>query len=245
MRWQTQVAGRLTGGGWTLLGWVFPPRCAGCGALGSRWCVACQLQVQPIPAPYCPICGYPCVGGCDCPQTPPAYTALRSWGVYRGPLRKALQRLKFGGDLGVGEALARRLWGLLQTLPWTPEAVAPVPISRARRAERGYNQAGWIAGPLAWLSGIPYQPNCLQKPREIRSQVGLTMAERRANVQGAYCAVPNRAAGQRILLVDDITTTGATLDACAQALRDAGALEVWALTAARVLRPGTPISPTI
>jgi ComF family protein len=157
-----------------------------------------------------------------------------------------LQRLKFGGDLGIGEVLARRLWGLLQTLPWTPEAVAPVPISRSRRAERGYNQAGWIAGPLAWLSGIPYQPNCLQKPREIRSQVGLTMAERRANVQDAYRAVPNQVAGQRILLIDDITTTGATLDACAQALLDAGAIQVWALTAARVLRPGdASIPPTI
>jgi predicted amidophosphoribosyltransferase len=72
------------------------------------------------------------------------------------------------------------------------------------------------------------------------------MAERRANVQDAYRAVPNQVAGQRILLIDDITTTGATLDACAQALLDAGAIQVWALTAARVLRPGdASIPPTI
>lgn len=221
---------------WAGLDWLYPPQCGGCGQPGSRWCANCERALRLIGPPVCLLCGLPLQtnGICpDCQEFPPPFTALRSWAVYNGPLRKAFHRLKYEGDLALGETLSRPLGVLLASLSWPIEIVAPVPIGRARRKERGYNQAALLAYPLALCSGIPYQSHALGRKRETRTQVGLNPLERKLNVADAFIADREIVEGKSVLVVDDITTTGATLNACAQALHGAGARSVFGLTLAR------------
>jgi ComF family protein len=160
---------------------------------------------------------------------------LRSWAVYQGGLRNAIHRLKYAGDLALGEILARPLLEMLQLLQWDFDLVAPVPISLARKKMRGYNQASMLALPIALGSGAVYRPQALQKVQDSPSQVGLTAAQRRLNVQAAFRAQENYAAGKAVLVIDDITTSGATMEACSNALLRAGARQVFGLTLARAV----------
>jgi len=221
---------------WACLDWVFPPVCGGCGKLGLRWCLECQQNQIFIPAQICSRCGEPTSTGVNCQRclrTPPLYEALRSLAVFDGPIRNALHRLKYEGDVALGEVLARPLICLLQELNWQVDMITPVPIGVARLAERGYNQAAKLAWPIALFFRTPYRSNALFKVRNTATQVGLTIEQRRQNVSGAFEADPQWVAGRRVLIVDDVTTTGATLDACTQALLSAGANQVFGLTLAR------------
>lgn len=214
-----------------------PPTCAGCGTRGSRWCTNCQGGVRHPPLPVCPICGVPLGGTAHlCPQCArlrPAYRALRSWSIFEAPVRNALHRLKYRRDVGLGEALTPQLLVFVESLGWEYERVVPVPLSGRRLSERGYNQASLIARPLALAMGIPYVPGALARTRDTRSQVGLTRTARRENVNGAFQGHPKSVRGLKILVVDDVATTGATLSACAESLYAAGAREVFGLTVAR------------
>ncbi|MGB8213834.1 MAG: phosphoribosyltransferase family protein [Anaerolineales bacterium] len=113
--------------------------------------------------------------------------------------------------------------------------VVPVPLGRQRMKERGYNQVALLAMPLAAIQGWRYSPRVLTRVRETRSQVGLSVAERKENISGAFQANPALVSGKTILLMDDVATTGATLSACSDALVKAGAKIVYALTLARAL----------
>ena len=168
-----------------------------------------------------------------CQASAPAYTALRSWGKYSGPLRKAVLRLKYQGDIALGEALSRPMIDLLYDLNWPIEWVTPVPSGVARIAERGYNQASLLARPIALAGKLVYKPQALYKTRNTRSQVGLSAAERRENVRDVFATAAGLAEGRTILVVDDVTTSGATMQSCAQALLEAGAAAVYGLTLAR------------
>jgi ComF family protein len=221
---------------WSGLDWLFPPSCGGCGARGTRWCGNCQENTRLIPSTICQICGdvqNNSVICHKCQTSPPEYSALRSWAVFEGPLRNALHRLKYKGDLALGEVLSRPLAGLLKDLNWKVDLVTAVPIGVARRAERGYNQATLLAHPLALSTGLAFQPNALSKTRETRTQVGLSASDRRKNVSGAFEAYPQHVMQKRVLVVDDVTTSGATMEACAEALLGAGARQVFGLTLAR------------
>ena len=219
---------------WTGLDWLYPPQCGGCGRQGTRWCLECQRSTEVIQS-SCQRCGQPLTetGLCyDCQATPPPYHALRSWAVFNGPLRNAMHRLKYQGDVALGEVLARPLIQMLRELSWEADFVTAVPIGVARRAQRGYNQAALLALPLALGSGLRYRPRALRKQRETRTQVGLTVVQRRENVAQAYQANSKLVKEKRVLGVDDITTSGATIEACAMALIQAGASQVYGLTLA-------------
>jgi ComF family protein len=116
---------------------------------------------------------------------------------------------------------------------WEIDLVTPVPLGLARLAERGYNQSSLLARPLSLAMNIPYRPQILTRARETRPQVGLTAAERWVNVSGAFLAQTYGVTGRNVLVIDDVTTTGSTLEACAQALFTAGARQVYGLTFAR------------
>lgn len=223
---------------WTAVDWLYPPVCGGCGARGRRWCAGCEGKVRRILPPVCAVCGEPQTseGVCGrCREEPPPYRALRSWAVYGEGLRRAIHRLKYGGDLALGDTLSRPLMELLRLLNWQVDLVAPVPIGLARLTERGYNQAALLARPIAWGLGWAYCPGGLYRRRETRSQVGLSLAERRENVREAFGARPEQVRGRSVLVVDDVTTSGATLQACARALLEAGAAQVYGLTLARAV----------
>jgi ComF family protein len=126
-------------------------------------------------------------------------------------------------------------------LNWEIDVVFPVPLSRRRLRERGYNQAALFALPLALGLNVPYRPKALRRVRHTRSQVDLSWGERRENVSGAFAASSDDVSGKTILLVDDVITTGATLNACASALLSAGARAVYAFSVARTpLRSAAP-----
>ena len=129
-------------------------------------------------------------------------------------------------------------WNLavyLDNLGWQADFIVPIPLSKQRLAERGYNQVDLIAHPLAYLMGWQYFSGALQRARHTGSQVGLGPSQRRKNVQGAFLAESEGVVGKTCLLVDDTTTTGSTLDSAAGALMDAGAYKVMALTFAKAL----------
>jgi ComF family protein len=169
----------------------------------------------------------------DCVAVPPAFTALRSTCIYRSGARKAVLRLKYGRDIGLGEALAAQMAAQISNLQWPVELVTCVPLSAGRRSQRGYNQAAALARPLALGMNLPFRPLLLRKKREVPSQVGLSFEERRLNVQDAFETGGSIQIGKNVLVVDDVTTTGSTMNACARALIDAGAQRVYGLTFAR------------
>ena len=223
---------------WGSLDWLFPPVCGGCGRRGFLWCPDCQKQVIRVPEPVCQSCGLPLTrpGLCPtCSDFPPPYEAIRSWAVFEGPIRHAIHSLKYGRNAALGEALAPNLVGYACKLGWQVDLVVPVPLGRQRMKERGYNQVGLLARPLAALQGWVYSPKALIRTRETRSQVGLSPMERKENIAGAFHAEPVLATGKTILLVDDVVTTGATLSACSEALIQAGTRRIYALTLARAL----------
>jgi len=160
---------------------------------------------------------------------------MRSWAAFDSPLRQALHKLKYRRDMALGDALAVPIARFVGTLGWPVQAVAPVPLGQKRRQERGYNQVALIAHPLSLSLGLAYRPAALKRSRDTRSQVGLNAEERRANVHQAFIADPRHVRGKTILVVDDVATTGSTLSSCTDALLQAGAADVFALTVARAL----------
>lgn len=226
---------RLT---WTALDWIFPPVCGGCGKPGSRWCHECQKNVPVIDGNVCDSCGTPqsAEGLCEaCYRERPPYRALRSWLVFDDPIRSALHHLKYRRDVGLGDSLSAQMTDFIRGLGWPIEVVVPIPLSQARRRERGYNQVALIAHPLSLALGLGYAPQALVRWKNTHSQVGLTREQRRENVRGVFRADPARIRGKIVLLMDDVATTGSTLVAGAEALLEGGASQVYALTVARAL----------
>ena len=219
-----------------LLDLLFPPACAACGeplrsSAEEPFCETCREAVDEVPR-GCARCGLP---GPDspcgaCRADPPAFDEVRAAGLFGGPLADAVHAFKYRDrpalSRPLGRWLARRV-----TLP--PEsALVSVPLARGRRVARGYDQAALLARHLSRAAGLPLLPGALRRLRETPPQVGRSRAERARNVAGAFAA-DGRVRGRAIALVDDVVTTGATADACARALRAAGARRVIALALGR------------
>lgn len=160
---------------------------------------------------------------------------MRSWAVFDSPVQNALHTLKYRRNIGLGDALAINMVSFMRSLDWMIDMVIPSPLGRKRLNERGYNQVDLVARPLAHELGWEYVPQALWKTRETRSQVGLSISQRNENVRNVYQADPAKVKRKSILLVDDVSTTGSTINSGTEALLSAGAQEVYALTIARAL----------
>lgn len=218
---------------------IFPPTCGGCNMSGVRWCHNCQEQTPKIQPPICDLCGQITYdkGICKrCSTSQPHFTATRSWAEFSGPIRNALHDIKYRKNIGLGSSLSINLAGLLKQNNWEIDLVTPVPLGKEREKQRGYNQAALIARPLASYLQLPYNPRILRRIRETISQVDLTLVERQNNVMDAFQANRQNIQGKRILIIDDVTTSGSTLNACSKALRENGAKAVYGLTVARAVR---------
>ena len=163
-------------------------------------------------------------------------SAVRSAGFYQGVLKNAIQKLKYDGDLALGESLAKLLLKINFQQSWNIDLITCVPLDKKRYRERGYNQSAYLAGSLAHMAGLPYSGKAINRVKHTRPQVGLSMIRRMENVSDAFAANINVVTGKTILLVDDVITTGATLNSCAIALLKAEAAKVFGLTLARAER---------
>lgn len=222
-----------------LLSIVFPPVCAGCRVSGTWMCRHC-VELMPLldPATVCPTCGAPDMdttgGTCDhCRDWRGEVRALRSYAVHDSVMREAVHRLKYEGESARAQWAGPLLAGVVRSAGWQVDVIVPVPLHARRLRKRGYNQADVLARETARVLGVPASSR-LMRVRDTRSQVGLDPGERRENVRQAFQASPLLAAA-RVLLIDDVVTTGATLHACAEAMREVGATDVVAVTLARAV----------
>jgi ComF family protein len=160
---------------------------------------------------------------------------MRSWAVFDSPIQNGLHTIKYRRNIGLGESVALQMESFVCSLNWAADLLIPIPLGKKRLKERGYNQVGLVARPLAYQVGWSYEPQALWKTRETRSQVGLNVSQRRKNVENAYQADPNIVKRRSIVIMDDVATTGSTIAACTDALLAAGAQDVYVLTVARAL----------
>jgi ComF family protein len=224
------------------LDFFFPPVCAGCQRLGEPLCAACAQQVEPVPATLCARCGHvqarsvAMCAACAAHRHENKVRLRRAAALHTTPLREAIHALKYEQRPELAAPLARYLVAAYagepwRTLPQPIDAVVPVPLHAARLAERGYNQSLLLAAAFCARTGLPLQAGWLERVRSTRQQVGLGPQERYQNVAGAFAAAA-QVAGQTLLLVDDVCTTGATMEACAAAAMVAGANAVYGLALA-------------
>lgn len=227
---------------------LYPRACAGCGrplyGLPAALCPDCQMRVPAVSLPYCDRCGDPLAGDVPaacvctwCRRNSPAFDWARSAVRYAGPVRPCIRNLKYRAGFWALPEIGRWLEALWPNCPEgarEADAIVPVPLHFLRRWHRTYNQASLVAAVLSRIAGIPVRHGWLWRLRPTGTQTHLTASQRARNVSGVF-GVPFRKAvrGRRIILVDDVMTTGATLNECARALRKAGAASVMAITVAR------------
>lgn len=226
---------------------VFPPLCPMCRTplptSQIDFCPPCRESISPIVRPFCPICGEPFISPhprehlCGrCARRRPPFGRARAYGLYQGALAEAIRRLKYAPDFSLTRTLAQMLDTVLAAEMKLKEIelVIPVPLHRGRLKERGFNQALVLAKELCRHRRLRLDYHNLQRVRHTLPQYGLTRRQREQNVHGAFALrAPEKIAGRRVLLVDDIFTTGATARECARTLKRAKAASVEVLTLAR------------
>ncbi len=217
-----------------LLDLIFPPRCVTCRRPGDWFCAECQAQVHRIFPPLCQRCGRPLTEpNCPhCRHMPLHLDGLRAVGFFENPLREAIHRFKYQSRPELGVTLARLLDEYLAENCLPVDGIVPVPLHRDRERARGFNQSLILASELAARKGMPLWYNVIERKKPTRPQVDLNLQSRIENMRDAFDVVGD-VRNRRILLVDDVCTTGATLDACGLALKQAGAQSVWGLALAR------------
>ena len=215
---------------------LFPLRCGGCQAPGSLWCDACRAATVPIPAPLCEKCGAPSKvdGLCaSCRAQPLRIDRIRSVALFQGPLRQAIHRFKYQRLAGLADPFGDLLADYWCEHHFTADWLVPVPLHSARERDRGYNQSALLARRLSQQVNVPVADYGLRRTRATAVQMELHAAQRKINVAHAFGDVDSRLRGARVVVIDDVCTTGATLDACGDALCKAGAVSVMGLTLAR------------
>lgn len=230
-----------------LLDLLFPRGCDACGARdpddGGHLCWNCRAEVQFLRPPFCSLCGDPVAGRVDhayvcalCAERKVHFDEARSAARYEGPAALAIRALKYHGHLWVARDLAEWLEAAVRTHydPAEIDGVAFVPMHPLKKRERGFNQAEVLAVELAGRLGKPLAPRAVRRVRQTPTQTRLTVPQRAANVRDAFEPRGNLALqGRRILLVDDVMTTGATVNECSRALKAGGAAAVRVVTVAR------------
>ena len=225
--------GRLLGGSEKLLDVFFPRYCLGCGREGDYLCQRCRAGLPFQEPPYCPACGKSLDHHPDCDQLSAELLQLSSVFRFEGVIKKAVHQLKYNNLRDIGPTLGGFMTDFLKSNGIPGDVLVPVPLHKSRLRERGYNQAQLLAMSIHKATGLPVFLDALRKIKATPTQAdSASVEERRLAVVGAFGCY-NNFTGRRVILIDDVATSGATLSACATALAAAGAKEVRALTLAR------------
>lgn len=220
---------------------TLPETCAGCGVAGAWFCADCRTLLAEDDPPGCQRCGRRGTRRPDCPRCGPHFPSrlrrLRAGFAFDGPMRRAVHRFKYTREYARGRHLGQLLANRYREL--FPRAlidvIVPVPLHPRRFRERGFNQSSVLAEELSVVVGAPVVP-AVSRARNTVPQAGLSGEDRLQNLSDAFVAIDDdreAIAGMRVLIVDDVTTTGATAAAVAEALQAAGAAEIFAITLAR------------
>jgi len=226
---------------------VYPRSCSSCGGgVGpddSHVCWECKADIEMIAHPFCSICGNPLEGRIDhaytcylCSEQRPHFDMARAAARFRGPLARLVHQLKYHEAFWLDEDLSGLLHACCKSHYDLMEIdlMTCVPLYHVRLRERGFNQSELIGRGLAGALGRPFLPKILRRVRDTETQTHLTAPERASNVHHAFSVTrPPVVNGRHVLLVDDVMTTGATVNECARALKEAGAAEVLVVTLAR------------
>jgi len=208
---------------------------------GGGFYLFCLPQVvTPHYAPLCPRCGRPQLNAVTCPVCvgwQADIDGIRAPFKFDGAIRQAIHELKYNNLRAIAAFLGRWLGDYLTANPLPGEVLVPVPLHRKRLRERGYNQSRLLALELSRLSGLPLVDDCLVRERYTTPQARTpSVDERRRNVADAFACRDRRLEEKQVLLIDDVATSGATLDACARALKEAGVSSVWGLVLAKEIK---------
>lgn len=227
---------------------VYPPSCVGCGCKtrqGGALCQICWVDVQFIERPYCEVLGIPFARdhgpGVLCAQAiaePPPFERLRAATVHDGPARKLVHQLKYMDRTDLAHLMARWMLRASDGAVAACDCIVPVPLHRRRFLARRFNQSAELARHVSVLASKPLVASALVRIKPTSRQVGLSARARKKNVRGAFAIAPGREsafAGKRVVLVDDVYTTGATVAAAARRLKKAGARDVTVLTFAMAI----------
>ena len=209
--------------------------CAGCRRPGGILCETCIPGLAKLTPPYCRICASPHgQSPCRwCAENAPAVDGVRAPFLMEGAVQQAIFSLKYRGIRAAAPDLARLLAGYMAERRTPGDVIVAVPLHWRRLRARGYNQSELLARELSKVTGLPLGKGMLTRVKDAPPQVeAATRAKRRTNVEGSY-EVAGDVAGRRVLLIDDVVTTGATMSSCAAALKGAGAASVWGLALAR------------
>ncbi len=221
----------------SLLRIFFPPACPLCGTTfkndySDTFCTECLNGFNALPRAHCPRCSLPFTGQSNsahvcgrCITSPPDYAKVYAVGLFEASLRHSIHQFKFNGRVGLDRPLGRLLEQAVAS-DLEVDLVVPVPLQRKRLRQRCYNQALLLAREVARIRKWPLHDSLLVKVRETVSQQGLSAGERVRNLHGAF-QLQEELSGQKILLIDDVMTTGATVAACSQVLIKGGASEVY------------------
>ena len=215
---------------------IFPRWCIGCGREGDYICPACLTRLPVITPPVCVRCGRPQSGEgvCrDCRDEPSHIDGIRAPFFFDGVIRQAVHELKYRNLRALAPMMAKLLAEYLAENPMPADILVPVPLHRKRLRERGYNQSTLLARELSKLTGLPVVAKGLVRHRYAAPQArSAGVNERQQNVADAFICRGNGFQGKKVLLIDDVSTSGATLNACAGTLKSAGAAAVWGLVMA-------------
>lgn len=229
----------------SLLDLVFPPRCVSCQRFGALLCERCRASIAIPQLPLCARCGRPVLRShldqrcdlCASGRGPLHLTSLRAATIYDGAIRAAILAYKFRGVRRLAEPLGEMLADAYRREGMSADLVTHVPLHAARRRQRGYDQAGLLARETARRLRLPFIPVAVRRVRATEPQTHFNDADRRANVAQAFALAKatliERLKDRRVLLIDDVTATGSTLDATAAALVEARPAAIYGLALSR------------
>jgi ComF family protein len=239
-----------------LIDWLYPPRCRACvatfhGRDAEYFCADCWDKIRLVGHPLCNVCGrpFPDASGDDhacglCLARPPHFERAWAWACYpraeieEHPLRQAVQKFKYGRKVSLGKPLGRLMArGCGEFLrDCEADVIIPVPLHPKRLRWRGFNQSVLLARQLSRAYGVAMDPFALRRIKATPPQTQLNEEERRRNVRGAFALAPGRSVeGKKVLLVDDVYTSGATVNECSGTLRRHGAGQIFVMTLARAV----------